>query len=111
MTQKKAPSPEPAPAGPVTSSRTLRLPARMNYAAADELSEAFEHLRDSPIEVDASEVTHLGAIGLQVLMAARTQWQLDGVLFRLTGSSPAFTDSLRLLGVPPDTFFEQDAVQ
>lgn len=102
---------ETVPAGTSSSARVLRLPARMNYAAADELSEAFEHLRDSPIEVDASDVTHLGAIGLQVLLAARKQWQLDGVSFRLTGASAAFVDSLNLLGVQPETFSQEDAVQ
>lgn len=84
--------------------RRLDLPERLDLAAADELAEALEHLCDSPLEVDASGVSQLGALCAQVLLAARLQWQSDRVTFRLVSPSPAFRDGLAVLGLPADIF-------
>lgn len=82
--------------------RRLALPRRLDLAAADELAEAFEHLRDSPVDVSAHEVTHLGTLCLQVLLAARAQWRLDGTRFALRDPSDAFLKDMAALGVPAE---------
>jgi chemotaxis protein CheX len=84
----------------------LELPCRLDLLAADELAEALEHLRDTPLEVIATSVTHVGALCLQVLLAARLQWARDGVVFRIVAPSEAFASGLTNLGVSMDIFEE-----
>ena len=98
------PEPDPAP-----KLRRLDLPERLDLAAADELAEALEHLCDSPLEIDASAVTQLGALCAQVLLAARLQWQSDRVAFRLVSPSAGFHDGLATLGLPADIFDSESA--
>jgi chemotaxis protein CheX len=86
----------------------LELPSRLDLLAADELAEALEHLRDTPLEIVASGVTHVGALCLQVLLAARLQWTRDGVVFRLVEVSEAFAEGVGRLGVAPAEFQEGD---
>ncbi len=86
----------------------LELPARLDLLAADELAEALEHLRDTPLEVIASGVTHVGALCLQVLLAARLQWARDGVTFRIIDGSDAFASGLARLGLSPTEFQEEE---
>ncbi|WP_114965958.1 STAS domain-containing protein [Alkalilacustris brevis] len=86
--------------------RRLELPARLDLLAADELAEAFEHLRDTPLEVVASGVSHVGALCLQVLLAARLQWQRDEVAFHLIDPSEALLSGMARLGVSA-TIFEE----
>lgn len=86
----------------------LELPARLDLLAAEELAEAFEHLRDNPIEVVASGVRHVGALSLQVLLAARLQWQRDEIEFRLADPSEALIAGMARLGVPATIFEETE---
>lgn len=84
----------------------LELPARLDLLAADELAEALEHLRDTPIQVVAAGVTHVGALCLQILLAARLQWQRDEIEFQLVDPSEAFCNGFARLGVATTIFQE-----
>ncbi len=85
--------------------RRLDLPARLDLTAADELAEALEHLRDLPLEVNASAVEQAGTLCLQVLLAARKQWQTDGVAFDIASPTEALQDAVEVLGLTSH-FFE-----
>ncbi len=104
MTVKKKDIPKP---GGQRGPQRLDLPSRLDLNAADELAEALEHLRETPLDLDASQVTHLSALCLQVLVAARLQWQQDGTPLRLLEPSDDFTAGLARLGVPT-TFFKAE---
>ncbi|SEO54400.1 Anti-anti-sigma regulatory factor (antagonist of anti-sigma factor) [Salinihabitans flavidus] len=80
----------------------MELPGELGFAAAEEVAEAFEHLRDSPVVVDASKVSHLGALALQVILSAFLQWRRDSCDFRITAMSAAFEEGLTLLGISDD---------
>jgi len=86
----------------------MELPGRLDLLAADELAEALEHLRDSPLELVASGVTHVGALCLQILLAARLQWVRDEVAFRIVDASAAFSSGVARLGVDPVIFQEDE---
>lgn len=107
MTQIPEELPAPAGLAEPRSTRRLDLPARLDLNAADELAEALEHLRESSLELEASKVTQLSALCLQVLVSAHRQWRQDGSPFRIIAPSAAFVNGLTLLGVPA-AYFEQD---
>jgi anti-anti-sigma regulatory factor len=85
---------DPAP-GPL--SRRFALPARMDLSAAEEMAEALEHLRGTPLIVDGADVEQVSTLCLQLLAAARLQWRDDGVRFELGELSPALREALELL--------------
>lgn len=51
-----------------------------------------------PIVLDASQVQRLGGLSLQVLLAARAAWSVDGHDFTLSNPSPAFLEAVGLFG-------------
>jgi chemotaxis protein CheX len=54
-------------------------------------------LRGQKLTLDGAEVERLGGLCLQVLIAARNQWRVDGVDFQIVNPSPAFRDGARLM--------------
>ncbi|MBK5928194.1 STAS domain-containing protein [Rhodobaculum claviforme] len=101
-----------APAGAVpdlSAARRIALPARMDPAAAEELSEALEHLRGVPVVLDGAAVDRPGGLFLQLLAIAARQWRADGVAFHLAEASPALTDALQLLDLA--RLFPEDTAQ
>jgi chemotaxis protein CheX len=54
--------------------------------------------RGRSVVLDASQVSRLGGQCLQVLLAARAAWDVDGAAFAVADPSPDFTDGLALLG-------------
>lgn len=95
----------PAPdvsARPVSPARRVDLPARLDMNVAEEIGEALEHLRDTPLIVDASAVEQISTLCVQVLLGARRQWDRDDQLLRLENPSSTFRDALRVLGVEDD---------
>jgi len=88
--------------------RRLELEQRLDLLAADELAEALEHLRDTPLEIVASGVVHVGGLCLQILLAARLQWSLDGIALRVVQPSDAFVAGLKRLGASMSHFGEDE---
>jgi chemotaxis protein CheX len=43
-------------------------------------------------------VEHLGGLCLQIILAAAKSWRADGLEFQVVNPTPAFVDSLKLLG-------------
>jgi len=83
-----------------TLDEDLSLPARLDSAAAGKLAGRLLALRGRPVTLTAGDVSVAGALGVQVLVAARRQWAQDGPLFRLAAPSAALLECCELLGVP-----------
>ena len=81
---------------------TLHLARSLNGAGLAALAEALLDRRGAALNLDASEVDHVGAQCLQVLISARNTWSNDRKPLKISDSSKAFTHDLELLGVPVD---------
>ena len=83
---------------PQPESRSIALPATLDYLAAPELASDLREHRHEPVRLDASAVQHLGASCLQVLLAAARTWQGDALDFTVENASAAFSEGLARLG-------------
>ncbi len=78
----------------------LTLPARLDLTAAKPLARDLSALTGN-LELDASGVTHLGGLCLQVLLAAAQSCQADGRGFAISAPSDDFDAALSMFGVDP----------
>jgi chemotaxis protein CheX len=76
----------------------MRLSSILDLRAAGPLKAEFTSVRGARLEVDASDVERLGGLCLQVIIAAAAAWREDGAEFRIVNPSPAFLESLKILG-------------
>lgn len=81
-------------------SATVSLVPVLDLQAAEPLRAELMSLRGRPLDIDASEVTRLGGLCLQVLMSARKIWAEDGVSLTVNQPSSAFSDQLTAFGEP-----------
>ncbi len=80
----------------------LTLPTDLDLRTASALHAAILARRGADLRVDAAGVLHLGAQCLQVLLAARHQWDADGHELLIEAPSQPFVAALSLLGAAPD---------
>jgi chemotaxis protein CheX len=76
----------------------MRLPSVLDLRAATPLRSEILSARGTPLALDASDVEHLGGLCLQIILAAAKSWRADGLEFQVVNPTPAFVDSLKLLG-------------
>jgi chemotaxis protein CheX len=81
------------------------LPEALDMRAAQPLRDQLAAARGASAELDGSGVRRLGALGLQVLLAAERQWRADGHELRLVDPSPDLRAGLKLLGVAESQSF------
>ncbi len=74
------------------------LDAVLDVRAASGLLDAFRARRGEPLTVDASAVGQVGALCLQVLLAAVEAWREDGNPFEIISPSDDFKAGLQRLG-------------
>ena len=79
---------------------TLTLDETLDLCAAAPLAAALLALRGRDAALDASEVRRVGGQCLQVLLAARKTWALDGHVLTFSNPSPDFLGGMALLGAP-----------
>jgi chemotaxis protein CheX len=72
----------------------------LDLQAAEPLRAELMALRGRPLIVDASQVSRLGGLCLQVLMSARKIWAEDGVSLTVDQPSSAFSEQLAGFGEP-----------
>ncbi len=77
----------------------LRLDQTLDLRAATALKTALMERRGADLEVDASEVLHLGGQCAQLLAAADITWAADGFTLAFSSASDAFAQNARLLGL------------
>lgn len=83
--------------------QSLKLPCRLDLTVARGLKADLLALSDRPLRLDASEVTHLGGLCLQLLLAAATQWRNSGQPLLIDPRSTAFDAALTAFGIDRST--------
>ena len=79
---------------------TVSLAPVLDLQAAEPLRAELMALRGRPLDLDASQVTRMGGLCLQVLMSARKIWSEDGVCLTVDQPSLAFSEQLAAFGGP-----------
>lgn len=88
------------------SKAVITLDARLDFANAGALAASILEYSGEDLELDASGVTHLGALGLQVIRSAAKSWSGTGQTLEISGCSNDTTDQLLLLGFTPEDVCE-----
>ena len=81
---------------------TITLAPRLDLSTASTTAEAIRNQRGTDLTLDASQVTHLGGLGLQVILSAARTWAQDGTFLTIEPRSEAFNEALALFGVAAD---------
>ncbi len=88
------------------SDATLTLDPRLDFKAAAGLADCILSHQGKDLTLDAGHVSHMGAMGVQVLRAAARSWADSGHQLRLINASDDCADQLCLLGFTPKTVTE-----
>ena len=75
------------------------LSARLDSAAAAALARDLEARLEQDIELDAGEVTHLGALALQTLVVDAAHWRTAGRTFSVGNIPSPVLEQINDLGV------------
>ena len=78
----------------------LILAEMLDLPAARPLTSDLLSRRGQDVVIDAHAAQRMGAQCLQVLLAAKAAWALDGHGFEIIGASPDFAEAASLLGAP-----------
>ncbi|MBD3787929.1 MAG: STAS domain-containing protein [Sphingomonadales bacterium] len=87
----------------------LPLPPRLDLSQVGALTNAIRARAGAGLVLDAGEVTHLGGLGLQVLLSAAQSWRAAGQSLSINPRSEAFDEALTLFGVGLDAVQSQEA--
>lgn len=80
----------------------LPLPETLDRKAVSEFSKALLAHRGADIVLDAGGVRKLAAIGVEMLIAARLQWQADGARLEIRGWSEGALQTTQRIGAAPE---------
>ena len=83
----------------------LKLPAKIDLTATDQLVSDLRAL-EGDIAIDASEVTHLGTLGLQALIAASRSAHAAGHAFSFTSVTDRMKEQMQVMGTSPEKLME-----
>ncbi len=81
----------------------ITLPKRLDFCAAPDLKAEIIGQVGNNLQIDASGVTHMGTLCLQVLIAASKDWARNGLKFDLTSPSEICVTQLSLHGFTSET--------
>ena len=87
-------------------SETIVLQPRLDLAAAAPLAQTLRSRLGSDMTLDAKEVTHMGALCLQVMLSAALTVNKAGHRFTLSNASDRVLDQLHHLGFTPESLAE-----
>jgi len=74
----------------------LAAPSAIDLASIGALRDALVERRTTDLTLDVGAVEKMGALGVQVLLAAAAAWSADGRELSIVNGSPAFLETLRL---------------
>lgn len=77
----------------------IKLPSSMDLVAAPILLENILEKKGYDIELDASNVQHLGGQCLQILLAAKATWEDSNHMFEIKNPSEEFVEYLKIMGL------------
>lgn len=86
----------------------LNLPARLDNGAAADLIAAFQSHQGVALRVNAQDVTHLGTLSAQVLVAAIQSWAAAGAKMSFHAPSHALKSAWADLGLAKIDFPTDD---
>ncbi|MFK7876354.1 MAG: STAS domain-containing protein [Paracoccaceae bacterium] len=86
-------------------SEPLLLSAKLDLSAALGLVNDLKEI-DGDIQVNASEVSHMGSLCVQALLAAARQAIANGHTMQITGISEKVSAQLDVMGLSPKTLME-----
>lgn len=89
----------------------FELPPRLDTDTAPELREDLIALRGAALRLDGSEVGHLGARCLAVLISAAKTWREDGYGLSMTSPSEPLEIGLARMGCALSDITAQEAAQ
>ena len=75
---------------------------KLDLAAAADLMETMRGRKEEEVVLDFSQVTHFGALCLQVLVAAATSAKSEGRRLTFLNISDRVVDQLRVMGMTPE---------
>ncbi|WP_457647453.1 STAS domain-containing protein [Profundibacter sp.] len=81
----------------------ITLQERLDFGAVTPLKTNILGHAGQDLEIDASQVAHMGTLCLQVLIAAANDWKQAGKTFRIISPSETCKTQLALHGFSPDT--------
>jgi chemotaxis protein CheX len=93
-----------------TQAAILSLSPVLDLQAAEPLRAELMVLRGRPLGIDASQVSRLGGLCLQVLISARKTWAEDGQPLSVDEPSDAFSEQLASFGNPELRFMPEGGV-
>ncbi|TVP73314.1 MAG: STAS domain-containing protein [Rhodobacteraceae bacterium] len=82
----------------------IQLPEILDQRAAQKVATLLIEEIGKPIKLDASAITRLGTIGVEMLLAAQRQWQSDGVAFEVCDWSANAEKAIATLGLSTTQF-------
>ncbi len=88
------------------SKAVVHLSDRLDLQNARPMAAAILEQAGQDLELDASNVTHFGALGVQVVRAAAKSWAGSGHKLSIAGLSNDCVDQIQLLGFAPDNICE-----
>ncbi|OOY30752.1 STAS domain-containing protein [Thioclava sp. F36-6] len=77
----------------------LALPDRIDLATVRPLQASLQCVATEDVALDASSVTHFGALGLQLLLSAAKTARIAGHRLEIAESSEAFDNALTRFGL------------
>jgi len=95
----------------VSRAGRLELPPALDRAASAPLLLQILGARGEDLKVDASAVRRFSPYALQVLLAARIAWLVDGRTLRVEQPSPELLLNLALMGAPFEATFEDEGAE
>ncbi|MEF0941995.1 STAS domain-containing protein [Rhizobium sp. BR 362] len=91
--------------------KTISLAAVLDLNEASTLRGKLVGLRGSNLVIDASGVERIGALCVQVIMAAAKTWDEDKLSFTFSKVSDAFQKTMQLIGVDIDHLLAKEIRQ
>ncbi len=82
-----------------------KLPARLDLSVAMQLVSDLRKL-DGDIHVDASNVTHMGALCVQALIATARKADAEGRKFEISGVTDKVLEQMKVMGTAPEQMME-----
>ncbi|MFT4184089.1 MAG: STAS domain-containing protein [Rhizobium sp.] len=91
--------------------KTISLAAVLDLNEASALRGKLMGLRGSNVAIDASGVERIGALCIQVIMAAAKTWEEDSHSFTFSKASDAFQKTMQMIGIDIDHLLAKEIRQ
>lgn len=82
----------------------IQLPEILDQRGAQKVATQLIEQKGKPVTLDASAITRLGGMGVEMLLAAQRQWQVDGIAFQICNWSPQAEKAIATLGLSTSHF-------